>query len=851
MLKIKSSSLFVFILLCFYATSYGQVISETKPLVEILKSIETKFEVRFTYATKNILDVKIKPPPKELSLSKSLAYLNHNTSFEFTKVDDRFITVVLKNDTKLYCGIIINSITNKVLDGATISISSSTYTTVTNSEGKFYIPSDIKNIIIKISYLGFEELQIHISSLKEKECVHLLMHPKIAKLDQVYISNYFTKGIEKQYNGSTTINTTNFGLLPGQIDNDVLQIIQVIPGVESIAEKVSNINIRGGVNDESLILWDDIKMYQNGHFFGLISAFNPDLTQKVTVFKNGTPSRFGEGVSGVIDMKSKNTVTNQFTGGGGFNLINANAFLELPLTKNLGIQVSGRRSLNDLVETSVYKSYADRIFQDTKISQQEFVGNTSEISSDEDFDFFDFSSKILWDFSSKDKLRVNFLTMENALDFTEKLEETAESKTSTLKQKNTVGGISWNHLWNNKLETTAFVYGSFYKLNSLNKDILTTQELKQENEVLETGIKIEANYIFSKKLSIQSGYHFSDVGISNTQIVNIPEINIHEKNTLQSHIIFGDFKYKTLNKMTTVNMGVRLNYYPKLSSFLAEPRISIHQKIGNGFSAELLSEVKNQTTSQRIDFQSDFLGVEKRRWVLANEEEFPIIKSNQISLGVMYNNYNWFINLEGFYKYVNGITTSSQGFQNQFQHIKSTGSYNVKGTEFTINKKIRAFSTWLSYAYTKNDYTFKSLTPSEFPNNIDVRHSVNLAGTYSYDKLKISVGFIWRTGKPFTTPVEGEEIISNGTENIIQYNSPNTERLPDYFRTNISAEYRWKLSNKIETKFNVAILNLWNRENILNTRYSIISDDNGESKANRIDEISLGLTPNFSIQLLF
>jgi len=391
MLKRKNNSLlFVFILLCFYAASYGQVNSEKKLLVEILKSIETKFEVRFTYATKNILDVKIKSPPKELSLSKSLAYLNHNTSFIFTKVDDRFITVLLKNDTELYCGIIINSITNKVLDGATISVSQNTYTTATNTEGKFYIPLDIENKRIKISYLGFEELQISILDLNKKECVQLVMHPKIAKLDQVFITNYFTKGIEKQYNGSTTINTTNFGLLPGQIDNDVLQIIQVIPGVESIAEKVSNINIRGGVNDESLILWDGIKMYQNGHFFGLISAFNPDLTKEVTVYKNGTPSKFGKGVSGVIDMKSKNTITNQFTGGIGFNLINANAFLELPLTKNLGIQVSGRRSLNDLVETSAYNSYADRIFQDTKISQEEFVGSASQISSDEDFDFFDF-----------------------------------------------------------------------------------------------------------------------------------------------------------------------------------------------------------------------------------------------------------------------------------------------------------------------------------------------------------------------------------------------------------------------------------------------------------------------------
>ena len=44
-------------------------------------------------------DVKIKPPSKDFNLPQNLVYLTNNTSFEFTKVDDRFITVVLKNET--------------------------------------------------------------------------------------------------------------------------------------------------------------------------------------------------------------------------------------------------------------------------------------------------------------------------------------------------------------------------------------------------------------------------------------------------------------------------------------------------------------------------------------------------------------------------------------------------------------------------------------------------------------------------------------------------------------------------------------------------------------------------------
>ncbi len=484
----------LFYILSFY-NFYGQTVAEKKALSTLLISTEEKFNVRFTYATENIKNVYIEEPSEAFSLAEILDYFNNNTTLLFTKVDNRFITITSKFSTFERCGIVTNSITGAPLEGATVQTSNSNFSSITNKEGWFVIPATIKATTITISYIGFKKFEFPISKLETEICLKITMQPVIDKLDQVLL-NYFTTGIEKQDNGSTTITTKNFGLLPGQIDNDVLQIIQVIPGVESVDETATNINIRGGSHNENLILWDDIKMYQNGHFFGLISAFNPDLTQKVTIYKNGTPARFGEGVSGLIDMKSKNTLSKKITGGAGFNLINANAFVSLPITKKLGLQISGRKSINHIFESLVYSSYADRIFQDTEITNAQNTGSSTTISSNEDFSFFDFSAKLLWDISEKDKLRINFLTMENELDFTETISETNTSKTSVLEQKSNVGSFSWTRNWSGKLETIAFAYGTSYLLNSTNKDILTTQEILQENEVLETGIKLDASIIF-------------------------------------------------------------------------------------------------------------------------------------------------------------------------------------------------------------------------------------------------------------------------------------------------------------------------------------------------------------------
>jgi hypothetical protein len=388
-------------------------------------------------------------------------------------------------------------------------------------------------------------------------------------------------------------------------------------------------------------------------------------------------------------------------------------------------------------------------------------------------------------------------------------------------------------------------------LDAINKDIFTTQEQIQKNEVLETGAKLDANIGLSETLKFQAGYHFSEIGIANTQDVNLPRFRDYEKNVLRTHVFFAGLNYISTNKKTFVFGGVRGNYFSKFEEILIEPRLSLHQKFGNGFAFEVLGEFKSQSTTQRIDFESDFLGIEKRRWVLADEENTPIIKSKQASAGLVYSKKGLFMNVEGFYKIVEDINAANQGLQNQFQFSKAIGNYTVKGAEVVVNKKTKSFSTWLSYMFNKNDYEFETLAPSIFPNNLDVQHSATLAGTYSLNALKIALGLNWHSGKPYTIPLENFETTTEGGITTIQFDAPNNERLPDYFRADLSAEYLWKLSPSIDAKINIALLNLLNTENTINIRYALARDENNEITVNQIEEISLGITPNFSFQVLF
>jgi len=117
----------------------------------------------------------------------------------------------------------------------------------------------------------------------------------IEMLPEVIVPSYIIKGISKLNNGSFEIDFSEFSLLPGLVETDVLRSIQAFPGIQSINENVSNISIRGGSHDQNLILWDGIKMYQSGHFFGLISMYNPQITQQVVLLKNGSDVSYTDG----------------------------------------------------------------------------------------------------------------------------------------------------------------------------------------------------------------------------------------------------------------------------------------------------------------------------------------------------------------------------------------------------------------------------------------------------------------------------------------------------------------------------------------------------------------------------
>ncbi|MEO1032369.1 MAG: TonB-dependent receptor [Bacteroidota bacterium] len=667
----------------------------------------------------------------------------------------------------------------------------------------------------------------------------------VQRLEEVVVNNYLTKGISKTNNGTIEIDAKAFDILPGLIEPDVLQILQSLPGIISVDERISNINVRGGTNDQNLVLYEGIRMYQSGHFFGLISAFNPYLSDDMRISKNGTSALYGNGVSSTISIKNLDRIDHKFNAGIGTNLLNVDGYAKIPLSKKMELQISARRAFTDLLASTTYDAYFDRIFRDSELNVSSDI--SSVVALNERFLFYDLNAKFLYDIDDTSKLRVSLLNIYNDLDynqiFTNSDNDLQETR-SALNQVSYGASATYSKIFNDDLQASAQFYYSNYDLDAQNNDITNDQLLVQENKVEDYGLRLDLSKTIDYNTQLRGGYQFNEVGVTDFEDVSNPDFTSLVKEIIRTHAFFGETERYSKSRNTYIRLGARISYFEKLKELVIEPRFAFNQKISNAIRLEILGELKSQSITQVIDLQQDFFGIEKRRWLLSNLDDVPLVRSQQISLGVSYNQNNLLVSLEGYYKNVDDITAQSQGFQNQFQFVNDIGSYTITGLDFLINKRFKDFSAWLSYTLSQNNYKFDTINNgAAFPNNVDIAHVANASLTYSLKSFKLGLGINWHSGRTYTEPSQVQ--IPNNPS--IEYNTPNNVRLPDYFRTDISAIYKFDISKGIKAEAGASIWNLFNRSNIINRYYAFDADDNIVEVNNQ----SLKFTPNLSFRVNF
>ncbi|MEQ8882670.1 MAG: TonB-dependent receptor plug domain-containing protein [Cyclobacteriaceae bacterium] len=804
-------------------------------LRSILSQIEQQHDISFTFMDETVDSLLLYPPDEKIDLRSKLSYLEDAGGLQFTFINESFISVRSNQENSKLCGYLFDSESKDPIADALVYVEEKF--TTTDDHGYFELSNMKDSVVAMVSHVGYKKTQVWFAQ-KKGECQNFYLTAVINPLDEILLQSYIIRGINKKSGGEIEMDLPQISILPGLTEPDVFFLLQNLPGISSLNETVSDINIRGGSNDQNLVLWNGARLYQTGHFFGLISAINPYTIEKASLTKNGTPAEFGEGVSGTIQVETSDDPGKELIVEAGSNLINADQLIQIPLRKT-SITFASRQSLSGLVSTPTYQEYFDRAFRHSEVIDQV---SSRVVNSDEQFDFYDFSVDVVHEFSDNTKIKAGSLIMENSISYQESAVVNSQltSKVSRLNQGSSLGYFSFNHRWNDHLKTRLLGSISDYDQKSINFNVLTNQEHILENEVLETNFKILGDYHINDYWDISTGIQFIETGIRNFRDINTPEFRSLSKEVIRTTSLFTESKVNP-SPNTEIVFGMRANYFDKIDRFRIEPRLSAIAQLGKSFSIELLGESKSQTAVQTVDFQTDFLGVEKRKWELINGDDIPLLTSNQGSLGLHYKRKSVLVSLEGFYKQVNGITTSSQGFVNQFEFVRSTGGYTASGLDFLFNPKFGNFSIWATYSLLRSSYSFADLIPPDFRSNFDIRHSSTLGMSYKMQNLELSSGASYRTGLPYT----GYLGLDPDLEEIV-YDTPNTLTLDPYIRVDFSAKYHIQFSEKLAAKIGASFWNLTNQKNLIGSFYRVESNE-----INQVDRLALGFTPNVNLRIIY
>ncbi|WP_299112732.1 TonB-dependent receptor [uncultured Winogradskyella sp.] len=659
-------------------------------------------------------------------------------------------------------------------------------------------------------------------------------------LGKVIVRSYLAKGIEKNSDGAYKLYPSRLGILPGLIEPDVLEGIQLLPGVLSPNETASSFFVRGGASDQNRLIWDGINIYHKGHLFGMISPLNPNVASEIKFVNKGSHARYGERLSSVTDIRSSAVIDNTLKAEMGVNGVNADAIINLPLIKDkLNLQASLRRSYTDIFETFTFNQLSDKVFDSTKISQDE--------DGDNDFSFLDYNVKLNYKPNNNNTFFASMIVIDNQLDYVSNDDENNRFFQDVMTIENRGYGLGWNHKWNEKLNQDTQAFFSDY---TLNYNFITTEnneqisDFEKRNAVFDSGISTEINYNPSHKNNYTFGYQYTlkDVSYAFVNTADLRIILDTEQEIVQSHSVYGNFDYKN-PKLFDFSFGLRGTYFQELDATRFEPRLIIFKALNTHFKFQASGEIKNQIISEIDETVFSDLSLENRVWRLANNNDFPIINSKHVSAGFLFSKNGWNIDADAYYKKLKNVTALSLGFLNPEGGGFNIGDQNILGVDAFLRKRFNGFTTWASYSYNRARSRFKNLNNNKsFKSKSNVTHAISTALSYKLDGFQIALGWKWQTGRPFT--------VANETDGSYSFNEGiNTAELPVYHRLDLSSTYSFKLSkhNKLRGKVGVSVRNLYNRNNLISREYR--GNNSLNDSVELIERYSIGITPNFMLRL--
>lgn len=727
-------------------------------------------------------------------------------------------------------GFVRDQNSNEKLIGVPIIIKEKpNHNTSTNNIGKYSFELEKGNYTLIIKYIGYKDKEVKISVRKDMT-LDINLDQSAINLQEVTVSTTRSdENVSAPQTGVEKISIEQINQLPVLMgERDVMKAIQLMPGVKSANEGGAGFFVRGGTADQNLILLDDVSVYNASHLMGFFSTFNPDIVRDATLYKGAMPAQYGERLSSILDVQTRNGDNQDYKYNGGIGIIASRFGVEGPIQKGKSSFLIGAR-----------RTYADAI---ARLSGSEDAKNTTLY-------FYDLNLKMNFALSEKDRLTFTGYWGKDKL----AMKEVVDTDWGNL-----FGSAKWTRMMNNKWISSTTLTFNQYTYN-INLDM--NMDLKISSVIKDYTLKQEFQFRPSTKSTWRYGYNstyhdmspgkykYSESTGDSKLLKNRYswENGLYLSNTIElsdrfeviyglrlsSFSALGKGDYYTLDKNHVVidTISYKSGQFVK-TYFNLEPRLSIAYKLNTVSS---IKAAYARTTQAMHLLSSSTFSSPFDRWISSSNNIKPQI-SDQFTLGYFRNfeNNQYEFGIEGYYKDMrNQIDFKDNAKFDNNDDVESEllyGKGRAYGIELILRKKTGRLTGWVAYTLSKSEKKIDGINSDKWYNATqDRRHDISIVGIYNLnEKWNLSAAWVYYTGNAVTYPSGKYEI--DGVM-VPYYTERNGYRAPAYHRLDLGATCVLKKTANYYSELAFSLYNAYGRENAYLIDFRQNDDDASKATA--------------------
>jgi hypothetical protein len=758
-------------------------------------------------------------------------------------------------------GYVYHADTGKPLEEAIVYVEELQTGITTDSSGyfRFDLPQGRYQLIFQS--VGLKEAGLKVQLFGSGE-IEMKLGELVVDMEEVVVRAGRKEHIRSVQMGIEALKMETIKQLPALLGEvDVMRSALMLPGVQTVGEFSSGINVRGGGADQNLVLLNGAPVFNASHLFGFSSSFSPDVIEGFELYKSSIPAKYGGRISSVLEIQMQEGSTENWSVRGGISPVTSRVTVEGPLAKEkASILLSGRTTYSDWI----LRRLKDIEFRNSRANYYDITGRFKtrlakndhlDVSAYLSRDAFQFNGDTTFSYQNRN------VVMNYQHGFNEKLFGTFSGIFSQYRFKvssdedptvgfdlayqiqHTEGKAHFSYAPTDKHQVNFGLDLIHYQLDpggigpNTNESIVEARQLEQE-QALEGSLYLGDEWTLSEKFSLYAGLRYVNYRFLGPKTV---------------------YNYRENAARTEENITGTTAYAPgELVQSYGGPEYRLSLRYAFDVNTSIKAAVNRNRQYLSMLFNSATVSP-TATWKLSDSHIRPQT-GDQFSLGVFRNlsNDQLEFSLEGYYKLIDNMVDYKAGARLLLnEHLETdvvNGDGRAYGIEALLKKNGRKLNGWLSYTYSRTFFRSVSAYPEDqinggawFPSAFDKPHDFSLVAFFrASQRFSFSTNLAYSTGRPITIPV-AKFIYDEGVR--LQYSRRNEFRVPDYFRWDLSInmEGSHKKKKPAHSSWSLSMYNVTGRKNVYSIYFVSDGTDTKGYKLSIFGRPFVTLTFNFRI----